>query len=183
MGMELLRSGLADVLGIVFSLPPSFESSTARQFVITKDSLTERDSIILAMLNSRGHETVCYCICDPAQTDCPIIFASDGFCAFTGYNFDEIEGRNCRFLQGKETQSSDVDRIRQAIKQEREVSVNLLNYRKDGSTFINEFFLSPLRNDAGKVVYYIGVQCSVPAAGPGQAPKNSGWVYSQGLHA
>ena len=100
-----------------------------RQFIADKP-LRERDMIILDMLNSVGHEDVSFCVTDPDQTDCPIIFASDGFCKFTGYNASEIEGQNCRFLQGEGTLKSDVDRIRNAISEQKEASVNLLNYRK-----------------------------------------------------
>jgi PAS domain S-box-containing protein len=134
------------------------------------------------MFNSKGHEHVSYCICDPDDKDNPIIFASDGFCAFTGYAHDEIEGRNCRFLQGKDTRKEDVDRIRAAVKKEESVSVNLLNYRKDGTSFVNEFFLSPLRDENGKVLYFIGVQCQVPHLGQGQMPSNPAWIYTQGNH-
>ena len=157
------------------------EQSSARQFIPSK-RLCEKDNVVIDMLNSSGHEDVCFCICDPSQKDMPIIFASEGFCKFTGYTHEEIEGRNCRFLQGPETDSRDVDRIRMAIKLEKETSVNLLNYRKDGSTFFNEFFLSPLRDDVkdgkkGEVMYFIGVQCAVDRLGPGQMPSNKGYVH------
>jgi len=153
-----------------------------RQFVPTKE-LRERDLVIVDMLNSAGHEDVSFCVCDPSLDDCPIVFASEGFCNFTGYVAGEIEGKNCRFLQGPETSKDDVERIRRAIQEEREASVNLLNYRKDGTTFNNEFFLSPLYSNGGKLQYFIGVQVSVAKLGPGQAPANCGWVYAQGLHA
>jgi len=173
-----------------------------RPFVPTKD-LCETDYILVDMLNSAGHEEVCYCVCDPALTDCPIIYASPGFCRFTGYDSDEIEGRNCRFLQGPKTSAADVARIRNAIQDYHDVddnnsgkakgtalpdnntlpvSVNLLNYRKDGQSFCNEFFLSPLRDSEKRMQYLIGVQCPVSHLGPGQAPSNAGWIYTQGSH-
>uniref|UniRef100_A0A7S2NRK4 PAS domain-containing protein n=1 Tax=Leptocylindrus danicus TaxID=163516 RepID=A0A7S2NRK4_9STRA len=155
--------------------------SNARRFNPQK-KLCESDSIIIAMLNSNGHEDICYCICDPDKNDMPIIFASDGFCKFTGYEHGEIEGRNCRFLQGESTSAEDVQTIREAIKTHEQKSVNLLNYRKDGSTFVNEFFISPLysiEEGEKKLAYYIGVQCPVSRQGPGQAPSNVGWVYRQ----
>lgn len=68
-------------------------------------------------------------------------------------------------------------------KDEEQKSVNLLNYRKDGSTFINEFFISPLysyENGRKVLSYFIGIQCPVSHTGPGQAPKNPGWVYTHG---
>ena len=146
-----------------------------RPFYNTKDIL-EKDQMLIDMLNSKGHEDVCFCICDPHLNDTPIIYASDGFCNFTGYTHQEIEGRNCRFLQGEQTSQEDVTRIRKAIEAKTEVNVNLLNYRKDGSTFVNQFYLAPMfsRNDPSNVVYYIGVQCQVDRQGPGQMPANPG---------
>ena len=79
-----------------------------------------------------------FCITDPHQTDNPVIFISSGFTKLTGYQFDDIVGRNCRFLQGKETAAQDVKRISDALKSEKECSVNLLNYKKDGTQFVNE---------------------------------------------
>jgi PAS domain-containing protein len=99
------------------------------------------------MLNSEGHEDVCYCVCDPEKMDMPIVFASDGFAKFTGFSHNEIEGRNCRFLQGPDTAPADVARIRKAIKDEVELSVNLLNYRKNGTKVgYLDYFLYPTVN-------------------------------------
>mmetsp|Transcript_26507 Transcript_26507/g.37225 ORF Transcript_26507/g.37225 Transcript_26507/m.37225 type:complete len:183 (-) Transcript_26507:131-679(-) len=175
-------SRIRAMLGIVFDpleSPP--KSPTARHFDPEKE-VSEKDMVVVDMLNSQGHEHVCYCVCDPDKADMPIVFASDGFCDFTGYDHTEIEGRNCRFLQGQDTSPDDVQRIRDAIKQEVESSVNLLNYRKDGSTFVNEFFIAPLHDNQKQTTYFIGVQCAVPFLGPGQMPANQGWVYSQGKH-
>mmetsp|Transcript_38921 Transcript_38921/g.85387 ORF Transcript_38921/g.85387 Transcript_38921/m.85387 type:complete len:179 (+) Transcript_38921:195-731(+) len=178
--MDVLKTILEAILSVVGD--NDIPAPAQRQFSSTKD-LSERDSTIVDMLNSAGHENVSFCVCDPHLKDCPIVFASDGFCGFTGYSCAEIEGRNCRFLQGPGTDEGDVDRIRDAIKGEKEASVNLLNYKKDGTSFNNQFFLSPLYEKDGKLAYYIGVQCSVKKLGPGQAPENPGWVYAQGLHA
>ena len=74
--------------------------------------------------------------------DNPIIYASEGFKKYTGYSKEEIEGRNCRFLQGKDSSPADIKRIRLAIERKEEVSLCLLNYRKDGSTFLNQVSFS-----------------------------------------
>uniref|UniRef100_A0A7S2I3C2 PAS domain-containing protein n=1 Tax=Helicotheca tamesis TaxID=374047 RepID=A0A7S2I3C2_9STRA len=160
----------------------NMQSPPPRQFQPEKQ-ISERDSIIVDMLNSPGHEDVSFCVCDPDLADCPIIYVSSAFCTFTGYDHTEIEGKNCRFLQGPETEKSDVDRIRAAIKSEVATNVNLLNYKKDGTKFINEFFISPLRDENQKLLYFIGVQVEVPKQGPGQAPSNPGWVYTVGNHS
>ncbi|GKY91809.1 hypothetical protein MPSEU_000152500 [Mayamaea pseudoterrestris] len=174
---------ISTLVGSILSPDPSLSTPfTAKAFNPTHE-LSETDATLIAMLNSPGHESVAYCVCDPSKQDLPIIFSSDGFCKLTGYSSTEIEGRNCRFLQGDETNKNDIERIRKAIQNQESVEVNLLNYRKDGTPFANEFFLSPLRNEANKTVYFIGVQCPVQALGPGQAPHNAAWIYTQGNHA
>jgi PAS domain S-box-containing protein len=156
-----ISTAISEILGVIFPPSEPLTKSSARQFEPSKE-LCEKDEIIIAMLNSEGHEHVPFCVCDPDKPDVPIIFSSGGFCEFTGYGQDEIEGRNCRFLQGKDTKKEDVDRIRKAIKDEESTSVNLLNYRKDGSSFVNEFFLSPLRDSNDKVVYVsLNVRCII----------------------
>lgn len=124
-----------------------------------------------------------FCITDPHLDDNPVIYISQGFSKLTGYKFEDIVGKNCRFLQGPGTSKDDVRHISDAIKNEKECSVNLLNYRKDGSSFVNEFFLTSLRSPDKDIAYCIGIQVSVANKGPGQMPSNPGWVYTQGNHA
>ena len=156
-------------------------STTPEKFTPTK-KLCERDYIILDMLNSSPSDTVSYCITDPHQSDNPVIFISRGFTKLTGWEYTDIVGKNCRFLQGKDTADTDVNKIRTALKNEVECSVNLLNYKKDGSTFVNEFFLTQLRTPGQELAYFIGIQAAVPHEGPGQMPSNPGWVYTLGNH-
>jgi PAS domain S-box-containing protein len=102
-----------------------------------------------------------FVITDPAAPDNPIVFASQGFLSLTGYTLDQVLGRNCRFLQGPHTDARAVAKIRQAIDKGDDATVVLLNYRSDGSTFWNQFFIAALRDDRGVVVNYLGVQCKV----------------------
>ena len=81
----------------------------------------------------------------------------------TGYARDDVIGRNCRFLQGPRTDSRQVSSIRGAVAGGFETSVTLLNYRKDGSTFWNRFFVAPLRDSDGNITYFVGVQTDVSA--------------------
>ena len=83
--------------------------------------------------------------------DNPIVWASDAFLRMTGYDRDEVQGRNCRFLQGPKTDARQVAVIRDAVANEHEASVTLLNYKKDGTTFWNRFFIAPLRDSDGAV--------------------------------
>jgi PAS domain S-box-containing protein len=91
----------------------------------------------------------------PAQA---ILYANDAFLRMTGYAREEVLGRNCRFLQGSDTNQDVVREVADALRERREVSVELLNYRKDGSTFWNLLYICPVCDDDGKVAYYFGYQ-------------------------
>ncbi|KAH6810443.1 phototropin 1 [Perilla frutescens var. frutescens] len=99
-----------------------------------------------------------FVITDPRLPDNPIIFASDSFLELTEYSREEILGRNCRFLQGPETDPATVRKIREAIDNQRDVTVQLINYTKSGKKFWNLFHLQPMRDQKGEVQYFIGVQ-------------------------
>ena len=100
-------------------------------------------------------------ISDACQLDNPIVYASQGFCSLTGYSLDEIIGKNCRFLQGPKTDPVVVRKIREGVAEGKDTAVRLLNYKKDGTAFWNEFFVAALRDSNQKIVNYIGVQCEV----------------------
>lgn len=95
---------------------------------------------------------------DARMPDNPIIYANEGFVRLTGYSKPEIEGKNCRFLQGADTDPDTLTKIREAIREERECVVELLNYRKDGSVFWNRLSITPIRNGDGDVTHFVGVQ-------------------------
>ncbi|XP_024962687.1 phototropin-2 [Cynara cardunculus var. scolymus] len=99
-----------------------------------------------------------FVITDPRLPDNPIIFASDSFLELTEFTREEILGRNCRFLQGPETDQGTVDKIRAAIREQREITVQLINYTKSGKKFWNLFHLQPMRDQKGELQYFIGVQ-------------------------
>jgi len=102
-------------------------------------------------------------IADARQPDRPLIYANQGFVRITGYSAAEVIGRNCRFLQGPDTDPGAAREIREAIEAERECVVEILNYRKDGSTFWNRLSITPVRDEAGLVTHFIGVQSDVTA--------------------
>jgi PAS domain S-box-containing protein len=102
-------------------------------------------------------------ITDPRQPDNPIVLANQAFLDLSGYGASEIIGRNCRFLQGPDTHPLAVSQIRAALAEQREVNVELLNYRKNGETFWNQLHLSPIHDDEGTLVYCFGSQLDVTA--------------------
>jgi len=97
-------------------------------------------------------------ITDPDREDNPMIYVNEGFEALTGYSEEETLGRNCRFLQGEATRDEPVAEMRTAVEKDEPVSVELRNYRKDGSQFWNRVSIAPVRDDAGTVENYVGFQ-------------------------
>ncbi|WP_142592438.1 PAS domain-containing protein [Pseudorhizobium endolithicum] len=97
-------------------------------------------------------------ITDPRQPDNPIIFCNKAFNDLTGFSNDELIGKNCRILQGPQTSPETISRIRNAISSEENISVDILNYRKDGSEFWNALFVSPVRDENGEVIYFFASQ-------------------------
>ncbi|MGE7206760.1 histidine kinase famiy protein [Sphingomonas sp. NPDC019816] len=100
-------------------------------------------------------------VTDPRQPDNPIVFCNEAFSFMTGYSEEEILGTNCRFLQGPETDRDVVAQVRAAVERREEIAVELLNYRKNGSTFWNALFVSPVYDDAGELVYFFSSQLDI----------------------
>ncbi|MGC6399864.1 histidine kinase famiy protein [Sphingomonas sp. FW199] len=100
-------------------------------------------------------------VTDPHQPDNPILFCNNAFERMTGYAQAEIVGRNCRFLQGPETDPAAIQLVREAIARREEVAVEILNYRKNGSTFWNALFVSPIFDEAGELLYFFASQLDI----------------------
>jgi len=100
-------------------------------------------------------------IADARADDYPVIYVNDAFERITGYACEEVLGRNCRFLQGPGTAEESLDEIRAALETETSVTVELLNYRRDGTPFWNQLHLAPIRDGSGAVTHYIGLQRDV----------------------
>ncbi len=101
------------------------------------------------------------CITDASRPDNPIVYANGGFRRMTGYAADEVGGRNCRFLQGPKTDPEAVERVRAAVRGGTACVVELLNYRKDGTTFWNALSVSPVHDDAGALTHFVAVQTDI----------------------
>ncbi len=100
-------------------------------------------------------------ITNPRLHDNPVVFANDSFCKLTGYPREEILGRNCRFLQGRETDRAAVRRIREAIDGVRPIEIDIRNHRKDGEAFWNRLLLAPVFDDEGSLAYFFASQVDV----------------------
>jgi len=102
-------------------------------------------------------------LADPDQADMPIVYANKSFEIMTGYSQDEIIGHNCRFLQGNERDQTARFVLREAIDNCQPIEVTIRNYRKNGELFYNHLALTPLFDNDGKLMYYLGVQYDVTA--------------------
>lgn len=91
----------------------------------------------------------------------PITFANEAFLSMTGYQLGEVIGRNCRFLQGPETDAATVKQIRKALANHQDISVEILNYRKDSSAFWNRLFISPVFSQDGVLTHFVGLQTDI----------------------
>ncbi len=100
-------------------------------------------------------------ISDPRLPDNPIISCNDAFIRLTGYEREEIVGRNCRFLRGADTEPWLSELLRNGIRQRQPVMVEILNYKKDGSPFRNAVMVAPIFDAEGELEYFLGSQMEV----------------------
>jgi adenylate cyclase len=120
----------------------------------TQEALRLRDQAIEA-------SSVGIVIADAQLPDMPLIYINSAFEKITGYSRQKTLGKNCRFLQGKNTDQTVVDQLRKAIKEGKNCTVILLNYRQDRTPFWNELTISPIYNQEQKLTHFIGIQNDV----------------------
>lgn len=110
-------------------------------------------------------------IADAQVPDLPLIYCNPAFTAMTGYTQDEVVGRNCRFLVGPETAPEARTALREALAAGRRVQTELVNYRKDGTRFLSQLSLFPVRSEAGEILYFVGAQADVTAMRQAEAER------------
>ena len=150
-----------------FTLAPSeaFDGPQARAMVVFQQlSGTERgDRRRLALLRDRAviATEMSFTITDPRLPDDPLVWVNPSFTRLTGYRLDEVVGRNCRLLQGPNTDPSAIRRIGDALRRCAPITEVLLNYRRDGTAYWNQVSISPVTDGSGEVVNFVGVQNDV----------------------
>ncbi len=126
--------------------PQPADQAAIREAVFSAISVLTRTPMLLA---------------DPDQPDCPVVFCNDAFCDATGFSREEVLGRNCRFLQGPDTDPAAVARIRDAVEARRSVEQEIYNYRKDGSGYWNMLAIRPVRVAGGGREFLFGSQLDI----------------------
>ncbi|MFB6122305.1 MAG: PAS domain S-box protein, partial [Haloferacaceae archaeon] len=148
------------------TIAPVTNDGDVRAFVAVQDDITERkerEKTLKRRTQAIDEAPVGITITDPTRKGNPLIYVNDAFVEITGYSREEVLGENFPFLYGENTDPDRVARIREAIEREEPISVELRNYRKDGTEFWNHLEIAPVRDDAGNVVNYIGFQQDVTA--------------------
>lgn len=95
---------------------------------------------------------------NPNREDNPLEVVNESFCRLTGYAEGEIVGKNCRFLAGPNTDAAATERLRAAIAERRSVATEILNYRRDGTAFLNAIMITPLYDADGQLAWFLGSQ-------------------------
>lgn len=121
-------------------------------------SRSELDQSYLRSLLEEDEVEMSVVFSDPSLPDNPMIFVSDEFEDQTGYSPEEAIGRNCRFLQGPDTNPHAIEAIRQGLKAETRFTIDILNYRKDGSSFLNRLRIRPIYGGDGILIFFAGAQ-------------------------
>lgn len=130
------------------------------------NSDVEHDITGARLLESILRSPIASVISDPRLPDNPLVAVNDAFCALTGYDREEIIGRNCRFLAGPATEPWLTDRIREGTRAHRPVLVEILNYKKDGTPFRNAVLVAPLFDTEGELEFFVGTQVELMDGDP-----------------
>jgi len=143
----------------IINFPVTLDGKVVGVYGICRDITERKRQEAARHLLKRGIEATPngVLMTDATQPDMPLVYANEAFYALTGYAPDEVLGRNCRFLQGPDTDTAVVTTIRQAIDARLRHEVTLLNYRKDGTSFWSHLSLSPVVDDRGFCTHYIGI--------------------------
>ncbi len=149
-----------------YATPLIDNTGTKIGLVIVGEDQTRRkylESQLLLKTQAVDRASTSILISDITQPDEPIIYTNKACEELTGYKVEDFVGKNCRFLQGPDTDMEEIRKIREAINNRKPVDVTLLNYKKDGSTFYNRLTLTPIISDGEEVTHYLGIQQDVTA--------------------
>lgn len=158
--VELPDSKSNDEIGTMIK-----ELTNLKKIVIDRDLLSEESDrqkfIISIQARAIDSTAIGIVVTDAKDKEQPIVYVNKAFEEITGFHSNEVLGRNCRFLQGEETENNEIVLLKEAIKNKESCSVIITNYKKNGDKFLNNLRIDPMFNDKGELTHYIGVQTDV----------------------
>lgn len=157
-GQSIGKPAAGEVEGSSFSPTGGPGVMHWQEGTITNPGLEDRSGIFFAAIEMTRMPMI---LTNPNIPDNPIVFANRAFLDLTGYTEDEVVGRNCRFLQGAQTSRDAVRELREAVAEKRAISLDILNYKRDGTPFWNGVFIGPVFDKAGKLLYFFASQLDI----------------------
>jgi PAS domain S-box-containing protein len=162
MELERLRAALAASEAEIADLKEAFhEARQTRDADRVAEEIVGRDDGTDPFVAAVRATRMPMVISNPRLPDNPIVFVNDAFCRLCGYPREEIVGRNCRFLQGVDTDPQAVATIRSAVRSQASITTDLLNYRKTGEPFWNRLLMAPVHDASGQLTYFFASQVDV----------------------
>jgi PAS domain S-box-containing protein len=130
---------------------------------MTRDVTEERERQRDLQVRTRAMDAAAIglVLTDPTRPDNPLVYVNEGYQEMTGYDADEVLGKNPRHLQGPETEEEPNERMREAVERAEPCAVEITNYRKDGTPFANHVEITPIFDDEGDLVHFLGSQVDV----------------------
>jgi PAS domain S-box-containing protein len=163
--VEAMKAGATDYLVKGPALAHRLGALLRHAREIERSRVEREEAEASLRLRTRALEAISHglLITNATQPDNPVIYVNPGFERITGYPPAEVLGRNCRFLQGPETAPDAVARVREAIAGGRAITLELLNYRRDGTPFWNLLSITPVPDERGRVTHFVGIVNDVTA--------------------
>ena len=87
-----------------------------------------------------------------------IVYVNDGFTKMTGYSKEEVIGKTPRILQGPKTDREVLDKLKERLRKGKSFFGQAINYRKDGSEFVNQWDIHPLTDEEGNITHWVSYQ-------------------------
>ena len=144
-------------------IPIREDGEVVAGMTMTRDVTEERERQRELHVKTRAMDAAAIglCLTDPNQPDNPLVYVNEGYRELTGYDADDVLGKNPRHLQGAETEPEPNERMREAVANAEPCAVEITNYRKDGTPFVNHVEITPIFDDEGDLVHFLGSQVDV----------------------
>lgn len=161
--LQANQNGLKMHMMTTFSAFHNTENET-HEIVISNHEISHEDVIttqLRLLIKAVETSNSAITIADATEPDLPLVYVNSAFEQITGYAENEILGKNCRFLQGKDTDQEELEILRTALREQKACVVVLRNYRKDGTMFWNELRITPMKDEFGTTTHFVGVATDI----------------------